>query len=68
MGSTEKDLKPQVLFNSLGGVMIALGEHAISLSRAEAEQLFVDLGHVLQDQDIIAHEIETGKAESENDV
>ena len=31
--------------------MIVLGLQGVELSRAEAEQLFVDLGHALQDQD-----------------
>ena len=32
--------------------MIVLGLQGVELSRAEAEQLFVDLGHALQDQDV----------------
>ena len=32
-------------------VLIVLGEAGIELTRAEAEQLFVDLGHSLQDMD-----------------
>ena len=33
-------------------VLIVLGEAGVELSRAEAEQLFVDLGHTLQDMDV----------------
>ena len=33
-------------------VMIVLGEAGVELSRKEAEQLFVDLGHALQDMDV----------------
>ena len=46
----------KVVYNSVGGVLITLGEHGVALSRNEAEQLFVDLGHALQDQDMIAKE------------
>ena len=31
--------------------IITLGDHGVELTRKEAEQLFVDLGHALQDQD-----------------
>lgn len=41
----------KVIYSSTGDVLIALGDHAIELSREEAEQLFVDLGHALQDAD-----------------
>lgn len=33
-------------------VMIILDGQGLELSRAEAEQLFVDLGHALQDMDV----------------
>ena len=42
----------QVYYNSEGYILIELLGAAMELSRAEAEQLFVDLGHVLQDMDI----------------
>ena len=42
----------QVIYNSMGGILIKLGDHAVALDREEAEQLFVDLGHALQDQDM----------------
>ena len=34
-----------------GFVMIEFAGQALELDRAEAEQLFVDLGHALQDMD-----------------
>ena len=40
----------QVVYNK-DKVMITLGEAGVELTRAEAEQLFVDLGHSLQDMD-----------------
>ena len=40
----------QVIFNDKD-FLIKLGDHGVELSRAEAEKLFVDLGHALQDQD-----------------
>ena len=42
----------QVYYNSEGYVLIELLGAALELSRAEAEQLFVDLGHTLQDMDV----------------
>ena len=51
MESPEETIK--VVFNSMGGIMITLGDHGVELTRAEAEQLFVDLGHALQDQDMM---------------
>ena len=41
----------QVLYKD-DEIMLALGDRGIKLTRAEAEQLFVDLGHALQDQDV----------------
>ena len=46
----------QVVYNSAGEVLIVLGEQGVSLSRDEAEALFVDLGHTLQDMDLMASE------------
>ena len=40
----------QVIFNDKD-FLIKLGDNAVELSREEAEKLFVDLGHALQDQD-----------------
>jgi hypothetical protein len=48
---SEENVK--VIFNSSGGILIQLGDAAIALDRVEAEQLFVDLGHALQDQDMM---------------
>ena len=42
----------QVYYNSEGFVLIELHGAALELSRAEAEQLFVDLGNTLQDMDV----------------
>jgi len=33
-------------------ILIVLGDHAVELDRQEAERIFVQLGHVLQDMDI----------------
>ena len=41
-----------VYWNGEGYVLLELEGSALELSRAEAEQLFVDLGHVLQDMDM----------------
>ena len=43
-----------VYYNAEGKVMIVLDDQGLELSRSEAEQLFVDLGHVLQDMDSVA--------------
>ena len=43
-----------VYYNAEGKVMIVLDDQGLELSRPEAEQLFVDLGHVLQDMDSVA--------------
>ena len=41
-----------VYYNAEGKVLIELEGMGLELERLEAEQLFVDLGHVLQDMDI----------------
>ena len=41
----------EVKFND-DKVLLVLGHSGMELTRAEAEQLFVDLGHALQDQDV----------------
>lgn len=46
----------QVIYNGEGNVLLVLGDNGIALSRSEAEQLFVDLGHTLQDMDNINNE------------
>lgn len=33
-------------------ILIVLGDNAVELNRSEAEKIFVQLGHVLQDMDI----------------
>ena len=43
----------KVYYDSAGSVLIELGGAALELTRAEAEQLFVDLGHCLQSMDEI---------------
>lgn len=57
MDTSEETVK--VVFDSIGGIMIMLGDHGVELTRAEAEQLFVDLGHALQDQDMMMMQDET---------
>ena len=42
----------QIYYDGSGSILVGLGDAAVELSREEAEQLFVDLGHVLQDMDI----------------
>ena len=42
----------QVYYNGEGFILIELHGAALELSRAEAEQLFVDLGNTLQDMDV----------------
>lgn len=41
-----------VYWNGEGSVLLELEGSALELTRPEAEQLFVDLGHVLQDMDM----------------
>lgn len=36
--------------------IIQLGDKGVELTRKEAEQLFVDLGHAMQDQDKLKEE------------
>lgn len=42
-----------VVWNSEGNILLTLGDHGLILSREEAEALFVDLGHCLQDMDVM---------------
>ena len=59
MESPKENLEEEtikIIYNSGGGIVIKLGEYGVALTRAEAEQLFVDLGHALQDQDAMAKE------------
>ena len=41
-----------VYYNSTGSILIELDGAALELTRGEAEQLFVDLGFILQDLDV----------------
>ena len=45
-----------VYFNAEGMLLIEFAGSAIELDRAEAEQLFVDIGHALQDHDITKYD------------
>ena len=47
-----------VYYDSNGNVLIEFAGAALELTREEAEQLFVDLGFVLQDMDVISEEKE----------
>lgn len=47
-----------VYYNAEGMVLIEFAGAALELERAEAEQLFVDLGFILQDMDVVAGEAE----------
>ena len=42
-----------VYYDASRNVLIELDGAALEITREEAEQLFVDLGHVLQDMDVI---------------
>ena len=42
-----------VYYDASRNVLIELDGAALEISREEAEQLFVDLGHVLKDMDVI---------------
>ncbi len=41
----------KVVIDSTGSILVVLGDKGVALTREEAEQLFVDLGHALKDQD-----------------
>ena len=43
-------------------VLVVLGEHAVEMTRPEAEQLLFDLAHALQD----IHNIEKGKQDGKS--
>ena len=49
----------QVVYNSEGMVLLVLGDQGLELTREEAEALFIDLGHCLQDMDIVSNTKET---------
>ena len=46
----------RVIYDSTGSILLELGDFGLELTRPEAEQLFVDLGHAMQDQDIINYD------------
>ena len=46
----------QVYYNAEGKVLLELGDFGLELERHEAEALFVDLGHCLQDMDVTSEE------------
>ena len=50
MGNSEEE-NIVVVYNNQD-ILITLGDHGVELTRAEAEKLFIDLGHCLKDQDI----------------
>ena len=43
----------QVYYDSTKSILIELDGAALELTREEAEQLFVDIGFVLQDMDLL---------------
>lgn len=47
-----------VYYDSRGMVMIELGGSGLELTREEAENLFVSIGHALQDMDVANNEEE----------
>ena len=46
-------------------MVLEAGENALVMHRAEAEALFVDLGHTLQDMDIAKYEKESGNGQEQ---
>ena len=52
----------QTYYNAEGAVLLELDGAALELTRSEAEQLFVNLGHVLQDMDVEQYD-ENGELE-----
>ena len=45
-----------VYYDSRGMVMLELGGAGLELTRVEAEELFVRIGHALQDMDVTSEE------------
>ena len=43
----------QLYYDASGHVLIECDGRALELSRLEAEEIFVTLGHILQDMDLI---------------
>ena len=48
-------MKMNVHYNSEGYILIEFAGQGLELDRREAEQLFVDLGYVLQDMDMVKY-------------
>ena len=51
-----------------GEIVMEAGEMDLHMSREEAEQLFVNLGHTLQDQDINLYADESGETEPQPEI
>ena len=54
-----------VYYNSDGFIIIEFEGQGLELNRAEAEQLFVDLGYALQDMDVVKFNNETDTGEDQ---
>ena len=54
-----------VYWTAEGKVVLEAGENALVMHRAEAEALFVDLGHTLQDMDINKYAKESGNGQEQ---
>ena len=54
-----------VYWTAEGKVVLEAGENALVMHRAEAEALFVDLGHTLQDMDVDKYEKESGNGKEQ---
>ena len=54
-----------VYWTAEGKVVLEAGENALVMHRAEAEALFVDLGHTLQDMDIDKYNKESANGQEQ---
>ena len=54
-----------VYWTSEGHIIIDLDGRQIAMDRFEAESLFVDLGHVLQDMDVSLYGDESGQTDEQ---
>ena len=54
-----------VFWTAEGKVVLEAGENALVMHRAEAEALFVDLGHTLQVMDMDKYEKESGNGQDQ---
>lgn len=57
-----------VYYEANGAVVIEVDGGVLEIPRQEAEALFVDLGHVLQDMDITAKEFDNAPSGDQPDV